>query len=402
MKIDKKYYKDLIILGIVGIPIGIVVGIINTIFGKTLLKITDIRETYPLLLIPFLPLCGILIIYCYNKFGGKSFKGMGLIFEVAQQKEDKIPLRLIPFIILSTWATHLFGGSAGREGVAVQIGATFSNWIGDKINIKDTKKIFLIAGMSAGFSGLFQTPIAAIFFGIEVLIAGNIHYRALVPAITASFMASATSHFLGLEKFTFALSSNLSLNFTLILKLIFLGIIFGLIGGSFAILLKKAKIFFSDKIKNPIMRIFIVGVILSLIFLILYKGRYSGLGTNLINASFYNQQIYYYDWLLKFILTIVTLSVGFQGGEVTPLFSIGATLGVVLASIFNLPIEFVASLGYISIFGSATNTFFAPIFIGGEVFGYQYIPYFFIVMVFAYTFNFNKSIYSLQQINKDI
>ncbi len=402
MKIDKKYYKDLIILGIVGIPIGIVVGIINTIFGKTLLKITDIRETYPLLLIPFLPLCGILIIYCYNKFGGKSFKGMGLIFEVAQQKEDKIPLRLIPFIILSTWATHLFGGSAGREGVAVQIGATFSNWIGDKINIKDTKKIFLIAGMSAGFSGLFQTPIADIFFGIEVLIAGNIHYRALVPAITASFMASATSHFLGLEKFTFPLSSNLSLNFTLILKLIFLGIIFGLIGGSFAIWLKKAKTFFSDKIKNLIMRIFIIGTILSLIFLILYKGRYSGLGTNLINASFSNQQIYYYDWLLKFILTIVTLSVGFQGGEVTPLFSIGATLGVVLASIFNLPIEFVASLGYISIFGSATNTFFAPIFIGGEVFGYQYIPYFFIVMVFAYTFNFNKSIYSLQQINKDI
>lgn len=104
--------------------------------------------------------------------------------------------------------------------------------------------------------------------------------------------------------------------------------------------------------------------------------------------------------VLKFILTIITLSIGFQGGEVTPLFSIGASLGVILASLFGLPIEFVASLGYISIFGSATNTFFAPIFIGGEVFGYTYIPYFFIVMAFAYTFNFNKSIYSLQKINE--
>ncbi len=402
MKLNIKYYKNLILLGLIGIPIGAIVGVIDTIFGKTLLKITDIRQSYPLILIPFLALIGVIIVYCYNKFGGKSSKGMSLIFEVSQGKEDKIPLRLIPFIIISTWATHLFGGSAGREGVAVQIGATFSNWVGDKINIKDTKKIFLITGMSAGFSGLFQTPIAAIFFAIEVLIAGNIHYRALIPAITASFMASTTSHLLGLEKFTFSLSSNINLNFITILKIIILGIIFGLVGGSFAICLKNIKTFFTNKIKNPIKRIFIISIILSIIFLVLYKGRYSGLGTNLINASFYNEQIYAYDWMLKFILTIITLSIGFQGGEVTPLFSIGASLGVILASLFNLPLEFVASLGYISVFGSATNTFFAPIFIGGEVFGYEYMPYFFISMAFAYTFNFNKSIYSLQQANYNI
>ena len=402
MKLNIKYYKNLILLGLIGIPIGAIVGVIDTIFGKTLLKITDIRQAYPLILIPFLALIGVIIVYCYNRFGGKSSKGMSLIFELSQGKEDKIPLRLIPFIIISTWATHLFGGSAGREGVAVQIGATFSNWVGDKINIKDTKKIFLITGMSAGFSGLFQTPIAAIFFAIEVLIAGNIHYRALIPAITASFMASTTSHLLGLEKFTFSLSSNINLNFITILKIIILGIIFGLVGGSFAICLKNIKTFFTNKIKNPIKRIFIISIILSIIFLVLYKGRYSGLGTNLINASFYNEQIYAYDWMLKFILTIITLSIGFQGGEVTPLFSIGASLGVILASLFNLPLEFVASLGYISVFGSATNTFFAPIFIGGEVFGYEYMPYFFISMAFAYTFNFNKSIYSLQQANYNI
>ncbi len=402
MKIDIKYYKNLIILGFIGIPIGIIVGILDTIFGKVLLKITEIRQTYPIYLIPFLALAGVIIIYCYNKFGGKSIKGMSLIFEVSQNKEEKIPLRLIPFIILSTWITHLFGGSAGREGVAVQIGATISNWFGEKIKIQNFSKVFLITGMAAGFSGLFQTPIAATFFAVEVLIAGSIHYSSLVPAIIASFTSSTVSRLMGLEKFSFDLSANISLNFNIILKLIILGIIFGLVGGGFAFCLKYTKNILNNRFKNPLLRIFVLGIVLSVLFLIFHMGRYSGLGTNLIDNSFYNGKIYFYDWILKFILTILTLSIGFQGGEVTPLFSIGASLGVLLAKIFNLPIEFVASLGYLSIFGSATNTLIAPIFIGAEVFGYKYIPYFFIVSSFAYTFNFNKSIYSLQQHNKDI
>lgn len=118
-------YGGLFLLGITGIPIGAVIGLIDTIFGKVLLKITDIRETYPMYLIPFLAVVGIVIDYCYLKYGGKSSKGMNLIFEVGHGEEEIIPLRLVPFIISGTWLTHLFGGSAGREGVAVQIGATF-------------------------------------------------------------------------------------------------------------------------------------------------------------------------------------------------------------------------------------------------------------------------------------
>lgn len=400
MKIDIKNIKNIIIICILAIPIGFIVGILDTIFGKTLLKITDIREKYALFLIPFLSISGVFIVFIYNKFGKNTSKGMHLIFLCAQNKERKIPLRLIPFVIFSTWLTHLFGGSAGREGVAVQIGGTFSSYIDEKLNLKNTKKIFLITGMSAGFAGLFQTPIAAIFFAIEVLIAGNIHFSALAPAIISSFVACFTSSFLGLEKFTFSLSQNLNLNLINISKLIVLGIIFGLIGSLFALCLKYFKSYFNKLFKNPIKKIFIVSIILSIIFLVLYNGRYSGLGTNLINASFYKEDIYIYDWFLKLILTSLTLSIGFQGGEVTPLFSIGASFGVVLSSLFNLPLELVASLGYISVFGSATNTFFAPIFIGGEVFGYEYIPIYFICMSFAYLFNFNKSIYDLQEISK--
>lgn len=397
MNINIKYYKNLILLAIIGMPIGFVVGIIDTIFGKTLIEITKIRDKAPIYFLPFLAIIGVIIVYMYKKYGKNSSKGMSLIFEVAQNKEEKIPLRLIPFIIISTWLTHLFGGSAGREGVAVQVGATFSNWISRKLNIENSTKVFLIVGMASGFSGLFQTPIAAIFFAVEVLIAGAIHYRALIPAITGSFVASATSHFLGLEKFSFALSTNLKIDLNILFRLVFIGILFGLVGSGFAVALKYAKQFFADKIENPIKRIFYVGILLSIVFLLLHNGRYCGLGTNLIDFSFNGYDIYSYDWILKFILTIITLAIGFQGGEVTPLFAIGSSFGVVLGSLFDLPLELVASLGYISVFGSATNTFFAPIFIGAEVFGYQYIPYYFVVMSFAYIFNFNKSIYALQQ-----
>ncbi len=391
-------YKKFFGLILIGLFIGFVVGILDTIFGKILIKITEIRDENTIFFIPFLAIAGIFIVYIYKKWGKNSAKGMSLIFEVFQNKEEKIPLRLIPFVVLSTWVTHLFGGSAGREGVAVQIGATFSSWLNEKLKIKNLKKILLITGMSAGFSGLFQTPISAIFFAMEVLIVGKIHYMALLPALISSFTASFVSKFLGLEKFTNFLNVDISINLITLFKLIFLGIIFGLAGLIFSICLKFFKAYFNKKFKSPFLKIFLISLILSVLFLLIKNGRYSGLGTNLINASFNNGQIYFYDWILKLLFTTITLAIGFQGGEVTPLFSIGATLGAFLASIFNLPIEFVACLGYLSVFGSATNTFLAPIFIGGEVFGFSYMPFFFIVMAFAYTFNFNKSIYSLQEI----
>ncbi|KAK2268992.1 chloride channel protein, partial [Clostridioides difficile] len=145
-----KTYGGLFFLGLIGIPVGAIIGLIDTIFGTVLLKVTDIRETYPMYLIPFLAVVGVVIAYCYFKFGGKSSKGMNLIFEVGHGEEEIIPLRLVPFIISGTWLTHLFGGSAGREGVAVQIGATFSHWVGKRLPIKNACSIFLVTGMAAG------------------------------------------------------------------------------------------------------------------------------------------------------------------------------------------------------------------------------------------------------------
>ena len=390
-------YKNLLILGLLGIPIGLVVGGIDAVFGKVLLAITDFRNGHPMQLIPFLAFAGALIAFAYLKFGGKGSKGMNLIFEVGHGEEEVIPLRLIPFIISGTWITHLFGGSAGREGVAVQIGATFSHWIGRKIPLKNSSHIFLVTGMAAGFAGLFGTPIAAVFFAMEVLTAGALEYQALLPAVTAAFTASAAAQFLGLEKFTFALTGKMDLVFSDMWRFLLLGILFGVVGGAFAWTLKYMKNILASHWKQPVIRIFIMGLILSVLLLLLYKGRYAGLGTNLIHASFYGEEILSYDWILKFLLTVLTLAAGFQGGEVTPLFSIGASLGVVAGPILGVPSEIAAALGYAGVFGSATNTFLAPVLIGTEVFGSAYLPHFFLVCAFAYLFNLNKSIYSLQK-----
>lgn len=400
-KLIEKIGKPLalqLLLGVLGIPIGIIVACIDAVFSEVLLKLTDIRESYAIYLIPVLPLAGILIAYCYKRFGGKSGEGMNLIFKVGNGDEKIIPFRLIPFVVSGTWITHLFGGSSGREGVAVQIGATFSHWVGRHLPIKNVSQIFLVMGMAAGFAGLFQTPFAAIVFAMEVLIAGELRYEALFPTLTAAIAASIMSKILGMNKFEFALSCDIPFTGTLLIKFLILGAIFGMVGGMFAWSMEKTKQFLANKIKNPMLRIALVGIGLSALFLLLYKGRYSGAGTNLIQACFNNGIVYNWDWILKFILTILTLAAGFQGGEVTPLFSMGASLGAVIASLFGLPIPFTAALGYAALFGSATNTFFAPVLIGAEIFGYECLPYFFIVCAVAYMFNMNKSIYSLQKI----
>ena len=387
-------YLKLIIAGII---IGFIVGIIDTIFGRGLIWIGDIRKEYLYYFVPFLALAGLLIVFIYQKFAGKTGKGMGLIFEVGHGTEKEIPLRLVPILTVATWITHLFGGSAGREGVAVQLGATLSHRFNKYFNFPDKSKVFLVTGMAAGFGGLFQTPIAALFFGLEVLALGNLQLYALLPAVVAAFTASWTSSFLGLEKFTHIVNTTLSITPTTFVKFAILGIIFGIAGNLFVYLQSFLKKFAAEKIKNPYYRIFIIGIFLSIILLLLHEGRYTGLGTNLIENSFSGKPIFGYDWILKLLLTTLTLAAGFQGGEVTPLFSIGASLGVVIAIFFGLPIEFVAAAGYISVFGSATNTLLAPIFIGGEVFGFNNLPFFVIIVIFAYLVNRKISTYGLQK-----
>lgn len=403
------------VLVAVALVLGAIVGTLTAFFGQVLDRVGAIRDANPLYWIPALALGGVAIVLTYMKIGKGSERGMGIIFDVAHGKEREIPLRLIPLIMVTTWVTHLFGGSSGREGVAMQIGATLGHNISSKIHVENAPRILLVAGMAAGFAGLFQTPLAAIALSLEILLAGHLEMAALLPAAVAAFTACKVSQMFG-ETTVIAMNdifpSDISrilwndsgLDICFILRLAVLGAIFGIVGGGFARLLPLSKKFFAEKFPNPVKRVAIMGVVLSALLLLCWQGRYSGLGTNLTDMIFSGSatsaasDIYAYDWILKMLFTIVTLSVGFQGGEVTPLFTIGATLGTVLAAIVGVPLPIAAALGYAAVFGAGTNTLFAPILVGAEIFGFDLLPAFFVVCTAAYVCNGGKSIYAQKKL----
>lgn len=403
------------VLVAVALVLGAIVGTLTAFFGQVLDRVGIIRDANPLYWIPALALGGIAIVLTYKKFGKGSERGMGVIFDVAHGKEKEVPLRLIPLIMVTTWVTHLFGGSSGREGVAMQIGATLGHNMSSKIHVENAPRVLLVAGMAAGFAGLFQTPLAAIALSLEILLAGHLEMAALLPAAVAAFTACKVSQMFG-ETAIIAMNdifpsdisrilwSDSGLDIYFILRLAVLGIIFGLVGGGFARLLPLSKKFFAEKFPNPVKRVAIMGVVLSALLLLCWQGRYSGLGTNLIELIFSGSgesaayDIFAYDWILKMLFTIITLSVGFQGGEVTPLFTIGATLGTVLAAIVGVPLPLAAALGYAAVFGAATNTLFAPILVGAEIFGFDLLPTFFIVCTVAYVCNGGQCIYGQKKI----
>lgn len=395
----KDYMLQLLEYFVLAVIVGIIVGAIDALFGRVLIAISDFRTIHYQYLLPFLSLAGLAITAMYYYFSKLSLKGMKLVFEVGQKKTDSIPLLLIPLVMIGTWITHLFGGSAGREGVAVQIGATLSHAIGRKFNFPENGRLMLVIGMAAGFGGLFQTPLSATFFAIEVIVIGKMDYEALLPALASAYTAAFTSHSLGLEKFSVVIKDSVNLSGTkTILSVICLGILFGLVGRLFSFSLSRLKAYMGDKITNQFLRIGAMAIPLAILLFVLHGARYSGLGTNLISAGFTNQTIYGYDWILKLLFTIFTLAIGFQGGEVTPLFSIGTSLGVILGGIFGLSPMLCAALGYAAVFGSATNTLIAPIMIGLEVFGGADMILFVIVCVIAYGVNGDLSIYAQEKL----
>ena len=333
----KEKIKCTIRYSILALVTGVAVGAIDTIFGRGLLWLSDFRTAHYRYLLPFLPVAGLLIVWMYHRFSEESLKGMTLVLETGQKKRKSIPLALVPLVIVGTWLTHLFGGSAGREGVAVQIGAVISHEAGKKFRCPENDRIMLVAGMAAGFGGLFQTPLAAVFFAMEVIASGYMQYEALLPAMISAYTAAFTSHILGLEKFTAVIGEKLDLSETkVILSLIVLGILFGLVGRLFSGTLQWMKKRMGNAIKNPYIRIGAVAVFLAVLLFLFHGGRYSGLGTNLISAAFENGTIYGYDWILKLGFTVLTLAIGFQGGEVTPLFSIGASLGILAGNLLGI------------------------------------------------------------------
>lgn len=390
--------KTQIILCLIALIVGIVTGCIDALFGIVLTKLTTIREETNQWLLLALPVGAMLLAYIFHQYAGKCNKGMRLIFEVDEGKEKKVPLALIPFAVGGTWLTHLVGGSAGREGVAMQIGESVSSWFSDKVKIANINQYLLPIGFAAGFSGLFQTPIASILFAMEVLVSGEIRYPALLPSVVGAFVASYTSSALGLPSSAIGVEIQVQENIQLWIGMIVLGIIFGFVGNAFSYCMHEAQSYAAKCFHNPIQKAFVLGAILTVLLFVLHHGRYTGAGGNLITAAMQSNTIYPYDWILKFALTILTMCAGLMGGEVVPLFTIGTTLGVVLGPLVGMNPLLAGILGYCAVFSAGTNTFLAAIFVGGEIFGFAYMPYIFVTCAIAFVCNQNHSIYHLQKL----
>lgn len=403
MNIDKtkaRFFSETLVFMAIGVVIGIIVAVFEVIFAKGIEYLTALRIGHGgTLWLLTLPVFGLLIVYIFNRFGGKAKQGMALAFKIEQGQESSIPKRTMVLMTLATWLSHLGGASVGKEGVGMQIGATISNMLTRKLPmLKDRKTIFVLTGMAAGFAGLFGTPFTAIFFAMEIFISGVIEFRALAPCVMASLSAARMSSLLGLHAETFVLTMNPEFNLLSHgWKLVLLGIIFGCVGALFARTMHFAHHFFEKLFPNSYVRILCGSVVAGLLLWLLWNGRYCGSGASLIEATFEGETIYAWDFAVKFLLTAFCLSIGFVGGEVMPLFTIGTTLGAIVAPWFGLPATFGAALGYAAVFGAGTNTWLASIMVGAEVFGFAYFPFFFVCSTMAYLFNGNDSIYALQR-----
>lgn len=387
--------KYLILAGI----IGLLSGITNFIFGTVLNLIMQVNMDLVPINLVFLPLVGVFIVFLYQKYGKQSNLGFKVCFHAMEGLEE-VPNHHGPLMIFTTWLGHLFGASVGREGVAVQMGATIADNLArlPRFNISQMDRKRLIgAGMASGFAALFGTPIAGIFFAKEMTKIKFNDFKFIFITVIAAFVGNFVTTTLGLNHFHVHIESGqLDFSILIVIKLIIIGGLLSLLGHTFASLLAFLKQFFAQKLPNPYIRIFTLSIILSLGLYLIGDGRYISLGTNLINDSFYNpQSILYFDCLFKLLFTTFTISIGFQGGEVTPLFSIGATFGVVIATLFNLPVLPIAACSYSMMFGAATSAYFSAFFIALEVFGLNILFPLIIISLSAYVFRFKTSIYPI-------
>ncbi|ASZ12864.1 voltage-gated chloride channel family protein [Chitinophaga pendula] len=394
------------------IPVSLVTGSLVALFLWLLDKATHLRWQYPWLLY-LLPLAGILIYWLYRWSGRNAAAGNNLIMEEIHRPGGGVPARMGPLVLATTIITHLFGGSAGREGTAVQIGGSmagkWARWL--RLGPTDTS-ILLMTGIAGGFGAVFGTPLAGAVFALEVLAIGTIRYNALLPCLMAAVGAdlvcaawgiSHTHYHIGYRQLPFKQWTHLDIQ--LLGKVILAGVAFGSASWLFAYTMHRIKDAAQRLIPIPWMIPAIGGVLVILLCWLLGTRDYIGLGVYSqypggvsITAAFQQGGANTWSWLLKILFTAITLGMGFKGGEVTPLFFIGATLGNTLAILLGAPVDLFAALGFIAVFAGATNTPIACTLMGIELFGAEHTLYFAVACFTAYYFSGHNGIYQAQRI----
>ena len=374
-----------------------IVGSISAFFLWSLDWATNIRESN-LWIIALLPIAGFIIGLSYHMFGDSVVKGNNLLLEEFHSPKKIIPFRMAPLVLFGTIATHLFGGSAGREGTAVQIGGAIADRFTKLLSLSKTdRKILLIAGISAGFASVFGTPLAGGIFALEVMVLGRIQLDAIVPSFLAAILADYVCTLWGISHTQYTISVIADITPLSIMWTAIAGIVFGLTAKLFS----KSTHFwgktFKTYISYPPLRPVIGGLIIALIVFAMGSTKYIGLGIPTIVDSF-EHNVNFYDFLLKIAFTSFTLGAGFKGVEVTPLFFIGATLGNALIWFIPLPMGLLAGMGFVAVFAGATNTPIACTIMGMELFGVESGIFIAIACSIAYLFSGHTGIYTSQTI----
>ena len=375
---------------------GVVVGAVGVAFVKGLGFVTGLRASHPYMILG-LPIAGIAIVALYKICNYENDKGTNLVISTIHA-ETEIPLRMAPLIFISTLLTHMFGGSAGREGAALQLGGSIGNQLGRwfKLDENDTREI-VMCGMSAAFSAIFGTPMAAVIFAMEVNSVGIMQYSALVPCVFASLSASLFANHFGVHAEAFGAVEMVKFGLAPAGKILILGALCALLSVAFCQLLHTSHHLFAKYLKNTYLRIAVSGLMIIGLTMILGTSAYSGSGANIIEEAIAGHSAPE-AFLWKMIFTAITLGAGFKGGEIVPSFTIGAAFGCLFGSLFGLSPSLCAAVAMVSMFCGVTNSPIASIIIGFELFGFDMMKYLLIGVSVSYMLSGYYSLYHEQRI----
>ena len=388
------YIKTFFLWGVLGVLIGAAGGVMGAAFHHVLHFVTHLR-TQNNWLIFLLPLGGLATVGIYRLLRQQNNRGTNEIIDAALEGKPVSPL-VAPSIFLATGLTHLLGGSAGREGAALQLGGSMASLLARIFRLKtEETKVLIMAGMSAVFAGLFGTPLTACLFTMEFESVGTIFSPALLPCFLAAYVASRVSAALGVHPETFLLENPYAINWDSSWRILLLAVLISLLGIAMCYLFHKAEHLAHHYLPNPWVRIALGGAVVLGLTLLVGDHRFNGAGMDMALAAV-GGNADWYSFALKLLFTAVTLAAGFKGGEIVPTFCIGATFGCVLGGALGLDPGMAAALGLIGLFCCATNSPLASIVLSIEMFGGANLYLFALVCVICFVLSGNSGLYASQ------
>lgn len=378
-------------LYILSLLIGILGGLVGAAFSHLLSFVTGLREAAPWLVL-LLPIGGVAIVVLYRIFGMEEYGKTNKIIQCLKNKEE-IKAIAAPLIFVSTAITHLFGGSAGREGAAIQLGGAGASAVSNVFRLKNDQRTALImSGMSAVFAGVFGTPLTAAFFILEFRSSRKTFSLAILPCFIAAIVAKTISSLMGVAEETVHLNHDMPFSFSSLGKVIVLSVALSLLGVAMCFIFDKAEVWAEKVMPNSFLRVVLGAMLIVALTAVVGDMRYNGSGMNMAIAAVEGKADWF-DFILKIVFTAITLSAGFKGGEIVPTFCVGATFGCVFGGILGLDVGLSAALGLIGLFCCATNSPLSAMVLGIEMFGLGALPYFIVICIILWLLSVNNGLF---------